>query len=303
MCMLISTLLLSTIEGSAPSATAAFGADGAYTVKVDGVSWFESAAPTTCLDRRPLRFEHASSANGKDGFGKWTGTTATYSDASGVSVEYTFRHYDALKELVVGSAAFPDGLSCTDRGSNEQLQTRFPEFLISGAGAGKATGLDTLSWRGEVVQDTVAARGLGALGNTGLDCGPVVATDGNRGGHSLAWSTLSTHKIVPQETTNETYAMGIAAAIPSLPKGYSYSVMYKRSSLDPAPTAARAARARSSREDVGASGGWRPRLRLNDSSNDSWAAGLLRRPAGQRRPRIAGAISSRTITTRRACRR
>merc|ERR1712190_243358 len=46
---------------------------------------------------------------------------------------------------------------------------------------------------------------------------------------TLVWSTLDAHKIVPQQTADGTYSMGIAAAIPSLPKNYAYSVMLSTS--------------------------------------------------------------------------
>ena len=61
--------------------------------------------------------------------------------------------------------------------------------------------LHTLSWRGGVIATTAAAKGLGNLGATGLDCGPVVSTDPTTT-DTLVWSTLNSHKIVPQETTS-----------------------------------------------------------------------------------------------------
>lgn len=45
-------------------------------------------------------------------------------------------------------------------------------------------------------------------------------------GNTLVWSTLDWHKIVPQKTTGKMYAMGIAAAIPVLPKGFNYSIVF-----------------------------------------------------------------------------
>lgn len=44
--------------------------------------------------------------------------------------------------------------------------------------------------------------------------------------NTLVWSTLDNHKIVPQATAGGTYAMGIAAAIPLLPKAFNYSVVF-----------------------------------------------------------------------------
>jgi hypothetical protein len=89
--------------------------------------------------------------------------------------------------------------------------------------------LHTLSWRGGVIATTAAAKGLDNLKANGLDCGPVVSTEASTG-NTLVWSTLDTHKIVPQQTKNGVYAMGLAGSIPKLPTGYSYSVMFSASS-------------------------------------------------------------------------
>jgi len=90
-----------------------------------------------------------------------------------------------------------------------------------------AAGLHTLSWRGGVIGTTAAAKGLAALGASGLDCGPVVSTDASSADKAtLVWSSLTSHKILPQRTKNGTYSVGLAAAIPSIPAGFSYSVMF-----------------------------------------------------------------------------
>ena len=120
-------------------------------------------------------------------------------------------------------ASFPNGLNTSGCGSNKQLSTQFPAIDTNAAASAV---LDTLSWRGGVIDTTAAAKGLNALGANGLDCGPVVSTNSSAAGRpTLVWSTLDNHKIVPQQTTNGVYAMGVAAAIPELPAGFSYSVI------------------------------------------------------------------------------
>ena len=106
-----------------------------------------------------------------------------------------------------------------------QISTRFPEFSTTSA---KASSLHTLSWRGGGIATTAAALGLEKLGANGLDCGPVVSTEPETGA-TLVWSTLDSHKndkIVPQTTVNGTFAMGIAAAIPSIPINFSHSFIF-----------------------------------------------------------------------------
>jgi hypothetical protein len=168
------------------------------------------------------------------------------------------QHYASRPDIAVGTASFPLGLDTSNCGDNTGLSARFPAFSTSAA---QAKTLHTLSWRGEVIEDTVAAMGLDALGAKGLDCGPVVSTlrkaststsstsstssasgstsisntinnnetdddDDAPTTTSLVWSTLNAHKIVPQQTTGGVYAMGLAAAIPSIPAGYSYSALF-----------------------------------------------------------------------------
>lgn len=65
------------------------------------------------------------------------------------------------------------------------------------------------------------------MGANGLDCGPVVSTDSAAPTRPvLVWSTLDAHKIIPQKTGNGVYKMGVAAAIPTIPSGYAYSVLF-----------------------------------------------------------------------------
>ena len=121
-----------------------------------------------------------------------------------------------------GSSNGSGQLTLTVASPAQRLKHASPSALQKGharplGGAAMATDLYTLSWRGQVLATTAAAKGLSRLGANGLDCGPVVSTDPSTGS-SLVWSTLDSHKIVPQTTANGVYAMGLAAAIPSIPE-------------------------------------------------------------------------------------
>ncbi len=188
----------------APAVSIDVAADtGVYTVSVGGQAFYQSPATgvQVCVagNRSKATLVGAPSATkGTDGFGAWTGETASYSLDGGATtaVQLTFQHYAAAPEIAVATATFPSGLDTSNCGSNTQLSTAFPSFDTAAA---KAASLHTLSWRGEVISHTVAALGLGNLGANGLDCGPVASTD-PASGNTLVWSSLTAHKILPQAT-------------------------------------------------------------------------------------------------------
>eukprot|EP00931_Biecheleriopsis_adriatica_P045516 TRINITY_DN26070_c0_g1_i1.p1 TRINITY_DN26070_c0_g1~~TRINITY_DN26070_c0_g1_i1.p1 ORF type:complete len:794 (-),score=129.52 TRINITY_DN26070_c0_g1_i1:49-2430(-) len=203
---------------------------GAYAVRVDGVVWYQSpASSTACIAGKqlPLNFKALSKASGHDKFGPWQAVTASFSAGTTLTtLDYSFKQYSDRPYLIVATASFPDGLDTAGCGQNTALITHFPSFNTSAA---MAPDLHTLSWRGVAVKTTAAAKGLAALGANGLDCGPVVSREPTAG-KTLVWSTLDAHKIVPQMTHGDIYAMGLSGAIPSVPRGYSYSVMLSVSS-------------------------------------------------------------------------
>ena len=53
----------------------------------------------------------------------------------------------------------------------------------------------------------------------------MVSTDPDNG-NTLVWSTLDSHKIFPQTTQGNSYSMGLAAAIPSIPQGFNHSILF-----------------------------------------------------------------------------
>lgn len=223
--LLLSGLSLSFAPDAPPALSFGLSHDGTYSLLVGGTEWFRSAKQTVCsagVDVS-LTFSGTKEALGHDAFGDWTGTTASYANAS-IRMDITFKRYAAASNFLVGTATFPAGLNTSGCGTNQQISTRFPTINTSAA---RASTLDTLSWRAGVISVTAVAKGLNALGANGLDCGPVVSTDSSVAERpTLVWSTLDNHKIVPQETVNGTYSMGIAAAIPSLPAGFSHSILF-----------------------------------------------------------------------------
>ena len=221
----LSALAASFAPDSPPALSFDLLHDGTYSLLVGKTEWYRSAKQTVCSAGADvsLAFSGTKDAKGHDAFGDWTGTTASYNNAS-IRMDITFKRYTAASNFLVGTASFPAGLNTSGCGSNQQISTRFPSFNTSAA---RASTLDTLSWRAGVISITAVAKGLNGLGATGLDCGPVVSTDSSVAERpTVVWSTLDNHKIVPQETANGTYSMGIAAAIPSLPAGFEYSILF-----------------------------------------------------------------------------
>ena len=203
---------------------------GAYSVALDGEKWYTSPpAPQVCVAGKQitLAFNKTSPASGTGHWGPWSGVEARYTSEKSPSVvlDLQFQSFHQQPSIAVAKASFPQGLDTSKCGGNKQLSANFPAFSTASA---RAAQLDTLSWRGGVIDTTVAARGLDKLGANGLDCGPVVSTDPATGA-TLVWSTLDNHKIVPQTTAGGTYAMGIAAAVPALPAGFAYSSLFSAS--------------------------------------------------------------------------
>ena len=205
-----------------------FGVDehsGEYAVSVDGVAWYTSAPPMACIAgaRMPLIFQSmAATQHGSDKFGTWTGKVAVFAAEKSATIEVTFKQYASRPNLAVATARFPSGVDTRGCGANTNLSTTFPAFRTAAA---RAQALHTLSWRGQVLSKTAAAKGLGALGASGLDCGPVASTD-SATGRTLVWSSLDSHKILPQRTANGVWAMGLSGSIPRIPAGFSYSTMF-----------------------------------------------------------------------------
>ena len=197
---------------------------GIYRVVVGDDAWYSSPAEAAVVcDRgvqRTLTLSSVAPANGVDShFGQWTGTRATWSSSSRpISIAYTFQAFSAHPSVGVAKMTFTTPLNTSGCGPNTALSSRFPSFDTS---ALRATSNHFLSWRGAVMDITKASSGLGALGASGLDCGPVVSKlPGRRAQNALVWSTLDSHKILPQQTTRGSYSIGLApmthAAVPGM---------------------------------------------------------------------------------------
>lgn len=215
---------------STPVSLSVDSKSGIYSVSVGSTVWYRSTMPVVCVGGKQttLSLSGTDPASGTDKFGAWTGTEATYASTTPKALmKVTFKQYASKPSIGVGTASFPEGLDTSNCGSNSALSTQFPAFNTSDA---QAASLYTLSWRGDVVGTTAAALGLGKLGAGGLDSGPIASTmiDGSTS-TTLVWSTLDSHKIVPQRTANGVYQMGIAGAIPSLPANFNYSILFTAS--------------------------------------------------------------------------
>lgn len=247
-------LLLLALTAGASAITVGWAVDpatGGYSLTVDSAPWYSSpslaaAPPLLCVAGQLLPLSLAgppAPATGTDEFGDWAGTAVTLRAAGAATatlVIHTFKAYAALPSVVVATAAFPSGVDAAGGGGgsacNGTVRTAFPQFNTSAA---MAPALGVFSWRGEALDRLPSAVGLGALGQNTLDSGPVVSFFRGRPGvphPALVWSTLSSHKIITQATTNGTYTMGLAAAVPTIPAGWEYSVVF--SVADGGPTAA-----------------------------------------------------------------
>eukprot|EP00756_Hemistasia_phaeocysticola_P044960 Hpha_TRINITY_DN18735_c0_g1::TRINITY_DN18735_c0_g1_i1::g.47372::m.47372 len=226
----LALLALTTVAVSTDVSVSVDGKTGVYTLSVDSLPWYESAVPVVCVggDSVTLSPTGSKPASGTDKFGTWTGTATSYESSSPKALmELVFKQYANMPQLVVGTASFPHGLNTSNCGSNEDLSTQFPAFNTSAA---QATSVYTLSWRSGVIAVTAAAKGLEKLGANGLDCGPVASTlIAGSSRTTLVWSSLDSHKILPQKTTGGVYQMGVAGAIPSLPSGFNYSIVFTAS--------------------------------------------------------------------------
>ena len=204
---------------------------GAYSIVLDGETWYEStASPEVCVNgqRVLLQFVHASfrSTSGSDQtFGKWTGLSANFEHKAGstsATMVATFKMYSGLPNVAVATASFPFGLRTSRCGRNTDLSTSFPSFRTNAA---RAPSLHTLSWRGQVLETTASATGLDHLGATGLDCGPIASTDPSSG-KTLVWSSLTSHKVLPQRTADGVFSVGLSGSLPSVPAGFEYSYVF-----------------------------------------------------------------------------
>jgi hypothetical protein len=233
--LVLAHFCLSFVLGVSASPDVGFSVDstsGQYTVSVEGVPWYSSptaAAAVVCNAGKQITLALTStvSAAGEDAyFGTWAGTNATWSstDAS-IAIVYTFKHFATHPTVGVVTMTFSAGLDTKNCGSNTALSTNFPSFDTS---AKLAKSNHFLSWRGGVMDVTKASSGLENLGASGLDCGPVVSQlPGRTAQNALVWSTLDSHKIIPQHTANGIYSMGLAPMTEtSIPAGFAYSAIF-----------------------------------------------------------------------------
>ena len=82
--------------------------------------------------------------------------------------------------------------------------------------------LQTLTWaRGLSMK---ASKGLESISTGGIQTGPVISTDPHSRA-TLVWSTLDSHKVVPQNNNASRYSIGLSGAFRTIAKGFSHSVV------------------------------------------------------------------------------
>jgi hypothetical protein len=176
---------------------------GTYNVSVASIPFLVSAPISICvkgvaysLNDGSLKVNGTSNDSGTDSFGEWTSTNLVLTAPSGgFSFITMFKSYAAHSDLAVVTASFPQSLDTSGCGNVNNISVQFPSFRTDLAAA---PSVRALSWAGEASEYTHVATGLGNLGNSGLDSGPVVlnhATDA-----TLVVSTLDNHKIIGQVT-------------------------------------------------------------------------------------------------------
>ena len=144
-------------------------------------------------------------------------------------MSHTFKAYPANPALLVATISFPDGVDAgapAACGANAAVRTAFPQWNTSDA---KAPKQGFFSWQGNVLAKLPTSVGLAGLGANSLDSGPVVSFFQGRPGvphPGLVWSTLTSHKVVTQTTGAGAYTMGLSAAVPAIPAGFEYSVVF-----------------------------------------------------------------------------
>ena len=214
------------------------GASGQYAITVGGVAWYESTpAPRVCIKGRTTRLvltaQHA--VHGVDALGQWTGTMLTFrlhaglgpaNAAAAVVAEHTLKKYAALPYAAVITVRYPQTLNTSSCGT---VDTVAAEVLALNTSA--TSELRVLSWGGGL--SLRAATGLAGLHTDGIKSGPVVSVGGK---HTLVWSTLDSHKVVPQQNAAGVYSLGLSAAFSSITGGFSHSILL--AAVNGGPTAA-----------------------------------------------------------------
>ena len=144
---------------------------------------------------------------GLDRLGRWHGTEVFYTMAAGTRaiVKYTYKQYATVTGAAVVTVTYLSDIDtaevCRDGGATGTVRdigvVAGAEALALDTAAGLAPTLETLTWgRGLNMEPST---GLRMLRSEGIQAGPVVSSDATSTSKTtLVWSTMDSHKVVPQ---------------------------------------------------------------------------------------------------------
>jgi hypothetical protein len=203
--------------------------NGSYSLSLDGNTFLTSAPSEVCINGSMAMLEQvlAVPSNGSDAFGAWTGVTLDMANnvSAEVIAQLTFKTYNSLPQTAVFTMTFPSGASGTQCGDTASLRSLFPAWSASG---GAASTLGGLNFWGIAVQAIRTGLGASKLITGDVDAGPIVMYALNGEGapsSTIVMSPLDSVKIVNPSADGTRLAYGLNAAIPTVPVGWSYSVL------------------------------------------------------------------------------
>jgi hypothetical protein len=224
-----------------------------YGIIVAGHKWYESTpAPRVCtggVNAQLVQIERSASS-GSDLVGEWTGTTISFGRmpadlmggaTSDALVEHTLKHYTAVPSAAVLTTRYLQSIDTSGK-CQQKTSDKYPgtensvvaEALALNTSFESGARLQVMSW-GHHLDLKATRQGLGSLPIDSILDGPVVSVD-PVAGKTLVWSTLDSHKIVPQQSSGGVYSMGLSAGFQRIEAGFSHSILLTAS--DGGPTAA-----------------------------------------------------------------
>ena len=222
-------VVLAASESARTTVEIQVGPTGEYAIAVNAAVWYRSVdAPLLC--DTPLTYHSKQAATGTDAIGPWKGTVVTFTSGSTPVVEHTYKQYTAVPEAAVVTVKYLTNLdtrSICDGGAAGNITyintvVGAEALALNTTAGGLVNMLRTLTWaRGLSMQ---ASTGLASLGTGGIQAGPVISTDPHSE-TTLVWSTLDSHKVVPQNNNASRYSIGLSGAFKAIAKGFSHSVV------------------------------------------------------------------------------
>eukprot|EP01043_Picozoa_sp_COSAG02_P070922 COSAG02_NODE_12753_length_1499_cov_12.516429_2_plen_283_part_01 len=214
------------IPATLPTVELRPGVAGGYSIAVGGRKWYESTpSPRICvggITRTLTKFQSGAASSGSDEVGDWMGVSTAFGvedGALGVEpgalVEQTLKRYKAVPTAAVLTTRF---LRSIDTSGCSKHVDKYPnpdnsvvaEALALNTSFHAGRQLQIMSW-GHHLDLKATGRGLVSLSIDSVLDGPVVSHD-REAGQTLVWSTLDSHKVVPQQNSGGVYSMGLSTA-------------------------------------------------------------------------------------------